>query len=55
MQNPHRILPCCSTQRVRELRTWGSGNNYVNNDDDNGDDDDIDKDDDDDTNEDGIP
>ena len=51
MQNPHRILPCCSTQRVRELRTWGSGNNYVNNDDD---DNDVD-DDDDDTNEDGIP
>ena len=51
MQNPHRILPCCSTQRVRELRTWGSGNNYVNIDDD---DNDVD-DDDDDTNEDGIP
>ena len=43
--SPQGILPCCSTQRVREQQTWGSGNNNDNDDDDEEDVDDNDVDD----------
>ena len=58
--DPHRIVPCCSPQRVHEQQTWGSGNFYGkvrcvfhnhyhdDDDDDEYDDKDVDDDDDDD-------